>query len=47
MLHCLQVPSVTATLEAWRKVLSVIGGPYKERWPEDESRIIFISTVFT
>ena len=36
-----------ATLDAWRKVLSVIGGPYKERWPEEEARIIFISTVFT
>ena len=38
---------MTATLEAWRKVLSVIGGPYKERWPDDESRIIFLSHVFT
>ena len=35
------------TLEAWRTMLSVIGGPYKERWPDEESRIIFNSTVFT
>ena len=35
------------TLEAWRKMLSVIGGPYKERWPDEEYRIIFLSTVFT
>ena len=28
-------------------MLSVIGGPYKERWPDEESRIIFNSTVFT
>ena len=47
MLHCLQVPSITATLEAWRKVLGVIGGPYKERWPDEEARIIFLATVFT
>ena len=47
MLHCLQVPSTVATLDAWRKVLSVIGSPYKERWPDEEARIIFISTVFT
>ena len=47
MLHYLQVPSLVATLDAWRKVLSVIGSPYKERWPDEEARIIFISTVFT
>ena len=35
------------TLEAWHKVLSVIGGPYKERWPDEESRIILFTTVFT
>ena len=35
------------TLEAWQKVLSVIGGSFKERWPDEESRIIFHSTVFT
>lgn len=35
------------TLEAWQKLLSVIGGQYKERWPDEESRIIFLSTVFT
>ena len=36
-----------ATLDAWRKVLGVIGGPYKERWPDAESHIIFLSTIFT
>ena len=36
-----------ATLDVWRKVLGVIGGPYKERWPDEESHIIFLSTVFT
>ena len=35
------------TSEAWQNVLSVIGGQYKERWPDEESRIIFLSTVFT
>ena len=35
------------TIKAWRKMLHVLGGQYKERWPEEESRIIFISTVFT
>lgn len=34
------------TLEAWQKVLSVIGGQYKERWPDKESRIIFNSTAY-
>ena len=47
MFHFLQVPSIMATLDAWRKVLGVIGGPYKERWPDEEARIIFLSTVFT
>ena len=47
MLHCLQVPSIVATLDAWRKVLSVIGGPYKERWPDEEHRILFLVDVFT
>ena len=28
-------------------MLSVVGGPYKERWPDDEYRVIFLSTVFT
>ena len=28
-------------------MLSVIGGAYKERWPNEESRIIFLSPVFT
>ena len=36
-----------AILDAWRNMLSVIGGPFKERWPDEESRIIFFSTVFT
>ena len=36
-----------ATLDVWRKVLGVIGGPYKERWPDAESHIIFLSTIFT
>ena len=31
----------------WNPTLSVIGGPYKERWPDEEACIIFISTVFT
>jgi len=35
------------TLEAWRKVLSVIGGPYKERWPSEEYRIMFLVDVFS
>ena len=35
------------TTEAWQKVLSVIGGQYIERWPEQESRIIFLADVFT
>ena len=35
------------TLEAWRKVLCVIGGPYKERWPSEEYRIVFLVDVFT
>ena len=39
--------SRTMTLEAWQKTLSVIGGAYKERWPDEESRIIFLSTVFS
>ena len=34
-------------LEAWQKMLSVIGGPYKERWPEEESQIIFTADVFS
>ena len=34
-------------MEAWQKVLSLIGGQYKERWPDEESRIIFNSPVFT
>ena len=34
-------------LEAWQNMLSVIGGAYKERWPEEESRIIFDTDVFT
>ena len=35
------------TTEAWSTVLNCIGGQYKERWPDEESRIIFHSTVFT
>ena len=35
------------TSTAWQTVLNHIGGQYKERWPDEESRIIFISTVFT
>ena len=35
------------TTEAWQNVLNIIGGQYKERWPDEESRIIFLSTVFT
>ena len=35
------------TLEAWQKVLSVIGGQYKERWPDEEYRILFLVDVFT
>ena len=35
------------TLEAWRKVLCVIGGQYKERWPNEEYRILFLVDVFT
>ena len=35
------------TTEAWQQVLNIIGGQYKERWPDEESRIIFLSTVFT
>ena len=35
------------TLQVWQNVLSVIGGQYNERWPDEESRIIFNSTVFT
>jgi len=35
------------TLQAWQNMLNVIGGDYKERWPDDESRIIFHSTLFT
>jgi len=35
------------TLQAWRQMLNVIGGDYKERWPDEESRIIFHSTLFT
>ena len=35
------------TLEAWRKVLHVIGGGYKERWPDEEYRIMFLIDVFT
>ena len=34
------------TLQAWQKMLSVIGGAYKERWPDDELRIIFLTTLF-
>ena len=41
------VASGFMTLEAWRNVLSVIGGAYKERWPNEESRIIFTVDVFT
>ena len=36
-----------ATVQAWHNVLNLIGGQYKERWPDDESRIIFLSNVFT
>ena len=35
------------TLQAWRMVLNVIGGGYKERWPDEESRIIFLTTLLT
>ena len=28
-------------------MLNVIGGDYKERWPDEESRIIYHSTLFT
>ena len=35
------------TLEAWQIVLNVIGGDYKERWPDEESRIIFHSTLLS
>ena len=35
------------TSTAWQNVLNHIGGQYKERWPKEESRIIFLSTVFT
>ena len=38
-------------LQAWQKIrqkmLSVIGGAYKERWPDDELRIIFLTTLLT
>jgi len=34
-------------IEAWSTVLNIIGGQYKERWPDEESRIIFLSTAFT
>ena len=33
-------------LQAWQTMLSVIGGAYKERWPDDELRIIFLTTLF-
>ena len=33
-------------LQAWQMMLSVIGGAYKERWPDDELRIIFLTTLF-
>ena len=35
------------TLEAWRTVLNMIGGAYKARWPDEESRIIFHATLLT
>ena len=35
------------SIDAWQCILSVIGGAYKERWPDEESCIIFQSTVFT
>ena len=35
------------TTQAWQNVLNLIGGQYKERWPDEESRIIFHSSVFT
>ena len=35
------------SIDAWQSILSVIGGAYKERWPDEESCIIFQSTVFT
>ena len=35
------------TSTAWSTVLTTIGGQYKERWPDEESRIIFHSTVLT
>ena len=35
------------TSTAWSTVLNHIRGQYKERWPDEESRIIFLSTVFT
>ena len=38
---------IVVALEAWQNMLSVIGGAYKERWPEEESRIIFDTDVFT
>jgi hypothetical protein len=39
--------TIVMELEAWQKMLSVIGGPYKERWPEEESQIIFTADVFS
>ena len=35
------------TLQAWRTMLNVIGGGYKAHWPDEESRIIYHSTLFT
>ena len=35
------------TIKAWRKMLHVLGGQYKERWPEEEYNIIFLADKFT
>ena len=35
------------TMEAWQNVLNIIGGQYKERWPYEESHILFLTDSFT
>ena len=35
------------TLQAWRTMLNIIGGDYRKRWPDEESRIIYHTTLFT
>ena len=39
--------NVTMTLQAWRTVLTIIGGQYFERWPDEEKQAFLFADLYT